>query len=333
MQLPDKSVLLISPAFFGYEISIKNALLENGYRVTFFDERTSNKPLFRAIFRVKKEILSTLINKYYRSLLDKIKDEKFEHFLLIKGEVIPEWFIVEFKKRNPCTTLIYYTYDSLNNNNNNSISILKHFDKCYSFDFEDVKNNPSLKLKHLFYSKEFINDLKIGREKVHTISFVGTLHSNRYTVIKNLFSNFENALAFYYLPAKWLLIFYKLSKKNYWSIKWREVSFNKLSRQQVANIFKSSKSVLDIQRSGQTGLTMRTFEVLAAGAVLVTTNPYIKLADFYCQDRVVILDDTNLPANITEIKNKVDALNIDSKPMVKVLDKYFINNWVNEFFE
>ncbi|HLX52920.1 MAG TPA: glycosyltransferase [Aquella sp.] len=190
-----------------------------------------------------------------------------------------------------------------------------------------------MKLKHLFYTKEFINDFKNGSDKAYVISFVGTLHSNRYAVIKNLFRKFENTFSFYYSPARWLFLLYKLSKKSYWDIKWADVSFDKLTRQQVADIFKSSKGVLDIQRFGQTGLTMRTFEVLAAGAILITTNPYIKLADFYCPDRIIVLENMDSSINEIEMKSKIDALSLDNKSVIKNLEKYFVNNWVREFFE
>lgn len=333
MDLKRKSVLFISPAFFGYEISIKNAIIDNGYNVDFFDERTSNNSFLKAIFRVEKNLVNILINKYYKNILSRIKDKAYDYFFLIKGEVVPEWFILDFKKRNPYAKLIYYTYDSFNNNNTNSVYILKHFHTCYSFDFEDVKNNPSIKLKHLFYTKEFVNKLEVKQEKTYTISFVGTLHSNRYNTIKYLFSKFDNTYIFYYLPAKWLFFLDKLSNKVYRNIKWSEISFNKLSKQQVADIFKSSKSVLDIQRFGQTGLTMRTFEVLAAGAVLITTNASIKNADFYNDNTIVVLEDLNLPVNEEKIKNKIDAINFDNKFVNKPLEKYFINNWIKEFFE
>jgi len=333
MDLNKKSVLFISPAFFGYEISIVNAIKENGLDVDFFDERTSNNSFLKAIFRVRKNLLSTAINKYYKNILKTVLEKSYSYFLLIKGEVVPEWFIVEFKKSNPNAKLIYYTYDSFNNNNANSIYILKHFDKCYSFDFENVKTNPKLKLKHLFYTTEFINQPKASIKKKHTISFVGTLHSNRYSTIKNLCSNFTNTFIFYYLPAKWLFLLDKLSKKAYKNISWSEVSFNKLSKQQVADIFKSSKSVLDIQRFGQTGLTMRTFEVLAAGAVLITTNKYIKYADFYNNERIVVIEDINSSVTVTEIKNKIDNINFGDKSIDDSLEKYFVNNWVKEFFE
>jgi len=131
-----KLVLFISPAFFGYEFSIIDAIKANGLDVDFFDERTSNNSFFKAIFRVKKDLLKTAINKYYKKIMQQVLKKDYAYFLLIKGEVVPEWFILEFKKANPNAKLIYYTYDSFNNNNANSIYILKHFNEWYSFDFE-----------------------------------------------------------------------------------------------------------------------------------------------------------------------------------------------------
>ena len=329
MDVKRKSILFISPAFFGYELSIKNALIENGFDVDFFDERTSNNSVLKAVFRVQKKLLNITILKYYQQILENIELKKYDYFFLIKGEVVPEWFIVAFKKLNPEAKLIYYTYDSFNNNNSNSVYILKHFNACYSFDFEDVKANPGLKLKHLFYTNEFRNNATVSADKMYTISFVGTLHSNRYHTIKSLLDRFDHTFLFFYLPARWLFVLNKLTKKGYKNLKWSEISFDKLSKQQVADIFKSSKSVLDIQRYGQSGLTMRTFEVLASGSVLITTNPYIKLADFYTQETIIVLDKQNSQSIDTEIKNKINALTVNTTN----IEKYHVNNWVLEFFK
>lgn len=326
-----KSVLFIGPAFFGYEMSIKKAIEANGYHVDFFDERTSNHSVLKAVFRIKKSLLNTVIARYYKNVLDQIKNKKYDYFLLIKGEVVPAWFIIEFQKINPAAKLIYYTYDSINNNNKNSVYILKHFDACYSFDFEDVKKYPELKLKHLFYTDEFVSKGKQAGKK-YSISFVGTLHSNRYKIIKTLFGNFENTYTFYFSPAKWFFYLDKKLKKDHKEIKWTDVSFDKLSKQQVADIFKASASVLDIQRFGQTGLTMRTFEVLAAGSILITTNAHVKDADFYDPDRIVLLSDMQSEQEILVIKQKIEA----NKPVStanNIFDKYYVNNWVKEFFD
>ncbi len=333
MSLKERSVLFISPAFFGYEISIKEAIIENGYNVDYFDERTSNNSFLKAIFRVKKNLLNGLINNYYKGIYNQIKNKRYDFFLLIKGEVVPEWFIIDFKALNPKAKLVYYTYDSFNNNNANSIYILKYFDSCFSFDFEDVKNNSRLKLKHLFYSKEYAVESNDFTNKQFTISFVGTLHSNRYNTIKRLFSNFDNTYIFYYLPAKWLFIWDKISKKTYRNIKWSEISFNKLTKIQVAEIFRASKSILDIQRFGQTGLTMRTFEVLASGAILITTNPYIKMADFYDESNIIVLDNLSSPLNAEVIREKIKDNKFRKIYQHTLFEKNFVNNWVKEFFE
>jgi hypothetical protein len=328
-----KRVLFICPAFFGYEVSITNAIIANGYEVDFFDERTSNNSIYKAVFRVKKDLLSSQIKKHYDNILNKIKTKKYSYFLLIKGEVVPEWFIIAFKQINPEAKLIYYTYDSFNNNNANSIYILKHFDKCYSFDFEDVISNPQLKLKHLFYTDEFKIEENDNHTKKHSISFVGTLHSARYTIVKNMFKSFNDVFTFFYMPAKWFFLFEKITKKDYRKISWNEVSFDKLSKKQVAQIFKESKSVLDIQRTGQAGLTMRTFEVLASGAILITTNTHIKQTDFYQEEKIVIVDDKPSDKDILNIKNKIEQPVSFNRDFANSLEKYSVTNWVKEFFE
>lgn len=208
-----KSILFICPAFFGYEIAIKDALIKNGYEVDFFDERTSNNSLLKAIFRVKKSLLNRVIAKHYEKILKEISAKKYDYFFLIKGEVVPEDFIIKFKALNPTAKLIYYTYDSIKNNNSNSVYILRHFDECFSFDFEDVKNIPQLRMKHLFYTDEFLSGQNSTQRK-YDIAFVGTLHSNRFSIMKRLFGHFANTFVFYYMPAKWFFIWKNLQSRN-----------------------------------------------------------------------------------------------------------------------
>ncbi len=328
-----KNILFISPAFFGYEISICDALKKNGYNVDYFDERISNNSFIKAVFRIKKNLLKIITEKYYRVITNKIKGREYDYFFLIKGEVVPETFIVEFKINNPNARLIYYTYDAISNNNKNSLYILKHFDDCYSFDFNDVKSNPLLKLKHLFYTTEYNYLQTTLHKREYTISFVGTLHSNRYSTIKTLFREFENTFVFFYSPAKWFFLYEKTLKIEYKNILWQDVSFDKLDKKAVASIFTSSKSVLDIQRFGQSGLTMRTFEVLASGAILVTTNTHIKEAEFYDPDYIVIINDAINSDYVTEIINKTNALKDTIKTKNPLFKKYFVDNWVKEFFQ
>jgi hypothetical protein len=326
-----KKVLFISPAFFGYELDIKNAMIHNGYDVDFFDERTSNNAFLKAIFRVKKDLLKRSIEKHYQDILEYIKTKSYDYFFLIKGEVVPESFILAFKNLNPNAKLIYYTYDSFSNNNTHSIYILKHFDVCYSFDFNDVQSNPSLKLKHLFYTGDFVKK-EHNTERKYELSFVGTLHSNRYSVMKKLFGFFDRTFAFYYMPARWYFYFQKITKKEFMKIDIDDVSFDKMSKQTVAEVFNASKSVLDIQRFGQSGLTMRTFEVLASGAKLVSTNKHLRAAEFYDERNIIVIDDLNDEAALKELVNRIKQ---PEEPLLKLnpgFEQYHVNNWVTEFF-
>lgn len=325
-----KSVLFISPAFFGYEQSIKNAIIENGYNVDYFDERPSNNALMKALVRTQKRTFDLLLKRHFEKIYNQIKGKEYHYFLLIKGEVTPDWFIEEFKKRNPSAKLIYYTYDASNNNSSNGVDVQKFFNTCYSIDFVDVENNPHLKLKHLFYSKAFIqSSTSTDQNRSYDISFVGTLHSNRYQVMKETFDKFKNSYLFLYSPAKWWFFYNKVFNKDYRGIKSSTVSFKKLNLVEVAAIFKSSQSVLDVQRYGQAGLTMRTFEVLASGAILITTNPRIREVDFFDENKIVFIQDEITQEKVDEIKFKIERNNYD----VSKFENYFVNNWVREFFE
>ena len=325
-----KTVLFISPSFFGYEKSINNAIQENGFDVDYFDERPSNNAFMKALVRIQKKGLNFIIEKHYDKIHQSIKNKKYDYFFLIKGEVIPEKFILEFKKNNPSAKLIYYTYDAANNNTSHALQMQKYFDACYSIDFRDVESNPNLKLKHLFYGKEFVNDTK-GKARPYEISFVGTLHSNRYSVMKNTFEQFKNYYLFLYSPAKWWFLYNKMFNNEYKNINWSTISFKKINLEEVSSIFKQSLSVLDIQRFGQAGLTMRTFEVLASGALLITTNKFIKFADFYDENHIIVLEEDGSISKekIEEIKSKFSS----DRPKSPHFDKYYINNWVKEFFE
>lgn len=328
-----KRVLFISPSFFGYEKSIVKSIEKLGFEVDFFDERASNSSIFKAISRINKKLLKKQIDNYFKKIFSTIKFKKYSYFLLIKGEVTPESFIKDFIYFNPQSKLIFYSFDSIKNSPN-CLVLLKYFHKCYSFDFEDVKQYSYFKLKHLFYAYEFDNNYNVDWDKRrYDVSFIGTLHSNRYKIISNISNFFEKKFIFFYVPAKWLFIFNKLFDKGFKNVKYTEVSFKKINKEEVASIFSQSKFVIDVQRYNQTGLTMRTFEVLASGAVLITMNKYIKNLHEYNSNMIVVIEDEDNPEKIhDEINLKIN--NISNNKVSKIfLEKYHIDNWIKEFFE
>ena len=69
-----KSILFVSPVFFGYEAAIKNKLIELGADVTYVDDRPSNNSFFKGVVRVYKKILDDPIWKYYARVTNDVAD-------------------------------------------------------------------------------------------------------------------------------------------------------------------------------------------------------------------------------------------------------------------
>src|SRR5690625_2009602 len=101
MSFKGKKILFISPRFFNYEVAIVEKLTELGAEVDFFDERPSNSISSKGIIRVNPKLYKSQINKYYQSIQNKIKQNQYEYFLLIKGESIPFEFLEEFHSNHP----------------------------------------------------------------------------------------------------------------------------------------------------------------------------------------------------------------------------------------
>ena len=82
----------------------------------------------------------------------------------------------------------------------------------------------------------------------------------------------------------------KIIDKNLKQFDLTKVSFEKLNHQQIIGFYRKTKSVIDINKPFQNGLTIRTFEVLACGKKLITTNTYIINYPFYSPENVLVID-------------------------------------------
>jgi hypothetical protein len=87
----------------------------------------------------------------------------------------------------------------------------------------------------------------------------------------------------------------------------------------------SCSVVIDIVQRGQSGLTMRAIEALAAGKKIITNNKNIINEPFYNNKNIMIIDDTVNINNVdVECFINQDMINID----YTILEKY---NLVNVF--
>lgn len=86
IHLENKSILLISPSFFGYEKSIKQRLLEVAERVDYFDERPANTFWSKALVRINRNLVSCHISQYYDSIYESIRNQVYDYVLVINVE-------------------------------------------------------------------------------------------------------------------------------------------------------------------------------------------------------------------------------------------------------
>jgi hypothetical protein len=280
---PSKRMLFTSPAFFGYEYDIKRAVESYGIVVDYFDERPSNSSLAKALFRVSGRLAQAIVSRHFRKILFATQHHTYDYVLVVKGEVVPLSFLQEIRRRNPAAHFVYYSYDAIPAGSN-CTRLFGEFDRLFSFDPVNVSQYSQLRLKPLFYAPEFqLPEPK--PERTYELSFVGTMHSDRRKFVTNLLSAFASTYSFFYVPARWYFFVRKYITRDFVGVAWSEVSFDKLGKSEVASIFQSSKAVLDLQRTEQSGLTMRTFEVLASGAILITGNKSIRDSDIYDADR------------------------------------------------
>lgn len=290
--LEKKNILMFSNAFFNYENLIIEKLEENGASVDFFNERPSNNLFVKAIIRVKKKLLERFIENYYKKIISKIQYNKYDIFFVIKGEVVPRFFIEKVIELNPNIEMFYYNYDSFGNNPN-GLQILPLFHHKYTFDLKDAEKY-NLIFRPLFCSDIYQKKIANDTANLYDVLFIGTAHSDRYVIAENIKKNIikfnRRSYNYYYIQSKWVYWYKKKFDSTFADFDFKELSFKKLSHLEILKLYQKSISILDINHPNQEGLTMRTFEALGAGKKLITTNTSILKYEFYNPNNVLVID-------------------------------------------
>lgn len=321
-----KKILFIAPKFFGYEREIKNRLESLGAQVDFYDDRPSNSAWSKFAIRMIPQTQQGIIREYFSVLLEK-KSNDYDFVFIVKMECMPVEILFGLRNQSPGAKFIYYSYDSVKNNNNFKKAI-GLFDSAFTFDDEDAKAIPGIKLRPLFFLNEYRN---LPAENIlYDISFIGTAHSDRYLLLKKIKSILpgENFCSFFflYVPSKYIFWLKKIFVPAFWGSKKTDFSFLPMSKKEVLSAISQSSSILDFQHPDQTGLTMRTIEMLGARKKLITTNKNVKKYDFYRQENIKVIDR----------ENPIIESEFFHAPYVNLPDdlyeKYSIDGWLREVF-
>ncbi len=320
--------LVITPTFFGYEKDIVAELERQGFQTTFIDERPSNSSLARALIRKRKQLLDRRIDRYYSAKQTELNGVRFDLVFVVRAEATPRWFLQHLRQTNPSARFVFYIWDAVSKATN-CLDVLDCFDERFSFNPPDVAAYPTFSYLPLFYTRDFapLPVSEAVRPRRFTLSYIGTLHPGRYPFVKKLFAGDARTFMFLYVQARWYFTVVKYLSREHRNVPWADVSFDKLSRQEVAEVFRESGAVLDMPQPGQSGLTIRTFEVLASGAVLVTTNETVIREPFFDPARIIVVPEKLTGLGLSHLRAQLDSIP-PHRGAPKSFDQYSIESWV-----
>ena len=327
-----KKILFIAPIFFGYSNEISSKLRELGASVDFFDERPSNSFFVKASLRINKNLIKPIINRYYLSIFTKTKRKEYDFVFIIDPEAINEDILKELRMQQPRAKFLLYLWDSIVNKKGRR-QLFKHIDKVYSFDRFDCLSDDKIIFRPLFFTDKFLSSSTDNNNDNYDyiIAFIGTIHSDRFKIIKQVLRIVESykfkVFLFMYIQGKRMYFYRKFIRREINGASVSDFSYTPLSKNEIVSIIKRTKCILDIQHPSQTGLTMRTLEALGSQKKLITTNADIINYNFYNSNNILVIDRKDKDANM------YDFLIRTYQPISsEIVNMYSLEGWLNEIF-
>ena len=326
MDMKGKKVLLFTSVLFSYHIKIKNAIEKLGAEVHLYDERNNPSSLQKIIIRKARFLIQKRTDNYYRFVC--MKESSFEpnYILFVSPEAVTCESLKQLKKTYPNATFILYMWDSVKNKKVDNI--LPYFDRKYSFDPEDCKKYDMI-LRPLFYSNEQKGEMP-DEICEYDFSFIGTVHSDRAKILWNIKEYCDtNKLSYYFylfVPGKMLLQLRMRTDRYFRKWEKKYIHTESITKEEVDRVSSKTRCVIDINHPKQTGLTMRTIEMLGMQRKIATTNVNVQNYDFYRPENQILLDRKNISISKEMIISKY--MKIEDE----ILEKYSIDYWAKELF-
>lgn len=321
-------ILLITPNFFDYPVQMCEELRQMGHEVDWYDDRPSTNSFVKAIIRIKKDYINGMIAHYFSRMMKEIAGKKFEVVLLVSGQSLSftEEMMEKLKQAQRQAIFVLYQWDSMRNFPYIA-KIQKYFDRCYSFDKNDVKSY-NLKFLPLFYTKRYEN---IGKKKdvqyKYDLMFVGTAHPKKYKYVKEMSERlkaiYPAQFIYFFFPSRLVYIYRKIKNSEFKNAKYNEFHYTPLNGREMDKLLTESKVVLDSAQDGQIGLTIRILETLGAKRKIITTSQDVVNYDFYKAENIYVYNgkfDLNAPF-FKEPFKEIDP---------SIYEKYSLRYWLKE---
>lgn len=324
-----KRVLLFAPKFFNYENYIKEEIERQGGIVHLYDERNHPSAVEKIIFRKAHFLLKRKALSFYRRICDVERQFQPDYIAFINPEMVDNDALALLKERFPGSKFLIYMWDSCKNKR------VKHlfgqFDLKYSFDMDDCMRY-GLNFRPLFYLKEFEGRRNTGNtEFSYDVSFIGTVHSDRIKIIEEIKAFCDaNRLQYYFylfVPGKLMFVLRWILSSSFRKFEKKYVHFEPLQQAEISKITEASRCVIDINHPKQTGLTMRTLEMLGMNKKIMTTNANVKRYDFYRPENQIVFERGMASFDVSELKHEYKEI------PKEVYEKYSLASWVRHIFE
>lgn len=320
-----KRLLFIGPKFYNYHEIIKQGFERAGYEVDYFDDRPDTNFITKALVRLNKNLIKRKIKKYFDSTKSKVSSTEYNVIFVLYGQSFSKEMIEELKALSPSSRFIFYMYDPISSMPDR-IEFAQVFDDCYSFDYDDCQTYENFKLIPLFYSFEnyLVEEIK------YDACALLTMMPGKYELIKTMVNGLENnglkVYRKYILQSKLVWLYYKLTNKEFRHSKSNEFFYKRLPKEEANRVLMQSNYILDCPKKGQTGLTIRTFEALAANKKLITTNKTIVNYDFYRPENIYVFDGE---FNFDDIFFHSEYIQVDDS----IKENYSIDSWVRQILQ
>ncbi len=302
-----------------------NVCKQLGMELDQLADKPNEKAFGKIAGRLHIKLYERVLEKYYCNAFDSL-NKKYDYILVIRGEYTPYNAIKYMREKNPEAKLILYMWDSIRFNHGIE-SKWELFDKVYTFDRKDYQEHSDrIGFVPLYYCEEYIQGLDKETEIEYDIAFIGTAHGDRAKIVNYVESECRTrGLRMYkylYCPHLLVYIYNKIRNKDYRNVHRSDLYFKIKPQKEIYSIYNKAKCVLDIEIRNQTGLTMRTIDILGLKKKLITTNHDIVNYDFYNPNNVLIIDRDNLNIDY-------HFLDLPYKPLDdKIYYKYTVKNWL-----
>lgn len=236
----------------------------------------------------------------------------FDDILILRPDLIQK-HLPEIKRHGK--RMIAYFWDSFARIPAGK-STVQYFDKFFSFEPKDVKENDLFFLPN-FYSPDLAAD---RNSKAHFDLCYVASYDERVEIMETILSSFR-PLA---IKTNINILTNKTEGDQSEHINWLS---NNLPRHETIRIMKDSIALLDIAQPKQEGLSFRFFEAMALEKKIITTNRSVMTYDFYNPNNIFVWE------NAGTIPSR-DFFTIPYTPLSPgLIRNYSLENWVKQVFQ